>query len=188
MKTPVLETARLILRPVTLEDAPAIQRHFARWEIIRNLAPPVPWPYPDDGADTFLKNIALPQMRCGGGHSWAITLKAAGNECIGIIGFRFNAEESHGNRGFWLAEEHQGQGLMTEAITATNDYIFLDLKIDRFQVVNAKGNAASRRVKEKTGAKFLRMGELLHHSGETEAEIWEVTRENWLSLSSSPRK
>ena len=55
MDTPTLLTDRLTLRPLALSDAPAIQRHFNNWNIIRNLATVVPWPYPDDGAETFIK-------------------------------------------------------------------------------------------------------------------------------------
>lgn len=185
MKTPALETNRLILRPVTLEDAPAIQKHFGRWEIIQHMAPPVPWPYPKDGAITFLKNIALPQMERGEGHNWAITLKNMPDECIGVIGFRFLKKGQNENRGFWLAEEYWGQGIMTEAIAATNDFIFFELGIKKFTVISAKSNIASRRVKEKTGARFLRMTELEHHSGEKKAEIWEVMKEKWMEVKAS---
>lgn len=45
MQTPQLETERLILRPLALSDAPAIQRHFDNWNIIRHLSTVVPWPY-----------------------------------------------------------------------------------------------------------------------------------------------
>lgn len=55
MHTPVIQTPRLILRPLALTDAPAIQRHFNNWNIIKNLASVVPWPYPDDGAETFVR-------------------------------------------------------------------------------------------------------------------------------------
>ena len=55
MDTPTLQTGRLILRPLALSDAPAIQRHFNNWNIIQNLTSVVPWPYPDDGAETFIK-------------------------------------------------------------------------------------------------------------------------------------
>ena len=36
--TPTLQTERLILRPLALSDAPAIQRHFNNWNIIQHLA------------------------------------------------------------------------------------------------------------------------------------------------------
>ena len=55
MATPILTTERLMLRPLALSDAPAIQRHFNNWNIIRNLAAVVPWPYPADGAERFTK-------------------------------------------------------------------------------------------------------------------------------------
>gem|GEM_PF-4771929 len=50
---PTLETARLALRPVEMADAPAIQRLFPQWEIVRHLNAGVPWPYPEDGAESF---------------------------------------------------------------------------------------------------------------------------------------
>ena len=59
-ETPTLLTKRLILRPLTMSDAPAIQRHFNNWNIIQHLAQVVPWPYPEDGAVTF---IAAPARR-----------------------------------------------------------------------------------------------------------------------------
>lgn len=47
---PTLTAPRLILRPLELSDAPAVQAVFPRWEIVRFLAARVPWPYPPDGA------------------------------------------------------------------------------------------------------------------------------------------
>ena len=54
MNTPTLQTRRLTLRPLALSDAPAIQRHFNNWNIIQHLASVIPWPYPEDGAETFM--------------------------------------------------------------------------------------------------------------------------------------
>jgi RimJ/RimL family protein N-acetyltransferase len=39
-------TERLILRPLALADAAAIQELFPHWEIVRYLLNRVPWPYP----------------------------------------------------------------------------------------------------------------------------------------------
>jgi hypothetical protein len=41
----VLETPRLILCPLRLEDAVRTQEIFPRWEIVRYLNAIVPWPY-----------------------------------------------------------------------------------------------------------------------------------------------
>ena len=63
---------------------------------------------------------------------------------------------------------------MTEAVSAVNDFLFFKLGIESFIVANVKSNARSKRVKEKTGATFLRMDVLPHHTGESETEVWEV--------------
>lgn len=180
MKTPVLETERLILRPVTMGDAPSLQKHFNNWNIIQHLSMVVPWPYPDDGASGFLEHILLPAMTNGEAHAWAITIKDNGDELVGLVEYRTEkkADES-GNRGFWLSESYWGRGYMSEAITAIQDWLFFELQIDRMEVVNAITNPASRRVKEKTGAKFLRNGKLPHRSGEEDTEVWEITAESW---------
>ena len=75
METPVIETQRLILRPLALSDALAIQRHFNNWNVIRHLALVVPWPYPDDGAETFIKR-ELAKIAAGEEtYQWVLVLR-----------------------------------------------------------------------------------------------------------------
>lgn len=179
MKTPILETECLILRPVTLDDAPAIQKYFNNWDIVQHLATVIPWPYPDDGAESFVRDQCLPAMEKGESFVWVITLKSGDGEAIGVIDFHGRQRTGGGDRGFWIGVPFQGKGYMTEAIAATNDFLFFEAGIERFVVFNAKVNVRSRRVKEKTGAKFLEIVRLNHHSGTSETEKWEVTRENW---------
>jgi [ribosomal protein S5]-alanine N-acetyltransferase len=182
-ETPTIETRRLILRPLALSDAPAIQRHFNNWNIIRNLAAVVPWPYPDDGAETFVR-MQLEKIAAGEEiYQWVLALKAGDGEAIGNIRFVSEADQPKGNRGFWLAEPHWNRGLMTEAIAAVNDFVFLTLGIESFHVCNVVSNVASRRVKQKTGAEFVGYIKLAHHNGQTKSERWKVTRENWLGRS-----
>lgn len=59
---PTLHTDRLVLTPLRLEDAPAIQKLFPQWEVVRYLDRRVPWPYPEDGALVYVRDIALPAM------------------------------------------------------------------------------------------------------------------------------
>lgn len=180
METPVIQTQRLILRPMALSDAPAIQRHFNNWNIIRNLATVVPWPYPDDGAETFIKRE---QTKIAAGeeiYHWVLVLRSDDGEAIGNINFRPKSNGRKGNRGFWLAQPYWQMGLMTEAVSAVNDFVFLTLGLESFHVCNVASNVASRRVKQKTGAEFVGYIELPHHNGESRAEQWRVTREGWL--------
>ena len=165
---------------MALSDAPAIQRHFNNWNIIRNLAMVVPWPYPDDGAESFIKR-ELAKIAAGEEiHHWVLVLRACSGEAIGNINFRAQADGRKGNRGFWLAEPWWKQGLMTEAVAAVNDFAFLTLGLGSFYVCNVASNIASRRVKQKTGAEFVGYIELPHHNGESKSEQWLVTRESWL--------
>jgi RimJ/RimL family protein N-acetyltransferase len=181
MDTPTLQTRRLILRPLALSDAPAIQRHFDNWNIIQNLAYVVPWPYPGDGAETFVK-LQLSKIAAGEDiYQWVLVLRSGDGQAIGNIDFRPRGEGRKGNRGFWLAEPWWNQGLMTEAITAVNDFAFSTLGIESFHVCNVASNVASRRVKQKTGAVFVGTIELPHHNGQTRTERWKVSRESWLA-------
>jgi [ribosomal protein S5]-alanine N-acetyltransferase len=185
MDTPIIETQRLILRPLAHSDAPAIQRHFNNWNIIRNLASVVPWPYPDDGAETFIGQQLEKSAAAGEEiYQWVLVLKSGDGEAIGNIRFHPRPDEPKGNRGFWLAEPYWNQGLMTEAVASVNDFVFRTLGIESFHVCNVVANAASRRVKQKTGAEFVGYIELPHHNGQSKSERWKVTREGWLGRAS----
>ena len=179
--TPTIPTRRLVLRPLALSDAPAIQRHFNNWNIIRRLASVVPWPYPDDGAESFIRQ-QLEKIAAGEEiYQWVLVLRDGDGEAIGNISFRPRSGDPKGNRGFWLAEPYWSRGLMTEAISSVNDFAFGTLGIESFHVCNAVSNTASRRVKQKTGAEFVGIIELPHHDGQTKAERWKVSRESWLA-------
>ena len=185
MHAPTLQSARLILRPLALSDAPAIQRHFNNWNIIQNLASVVPWPYPDDGAASFIK-LMLSKIAAGEDiYQWVLVLRSGDGQAIGNIDFRPRADNRKGNRGFWLAEPWWNRGLMTEAIASVNEFAFSTLGIESFHVCNVASNAASRRVKQKTGAVFVGTIELSHHNGQTRTERWKVTRDSWVGRNSS---
>ncbi|HEX3917582.1 MAG TPA: GNAT family N-acetyltransferase [Caulobacteraceae bacterium] len=112
--TPVLETRRLILRPIRTEDAPAIQRNFERWEVVRLLTSRIPWPFPPDGAAANMPN-ALGEMARREQFHWAITLRGGTDVLIGYVNLWPDDGVSRDQRGFWLAPESRGRGLMGEA-------------------------------------------------------------------------
>lgn len=179
MKTPLLETERLILRPVCLDDAPAIQKHFNNWNIIQQLPKEVPWPYPDGAAEWYMTEDLFPRIESGDTHSWVLVIKDdPDQEAIGSVEFRLKKARD-GNRGFWLAEHHWGKGLMTEALHPIHEFVFGSLGVTEFTICNAIGNAKSTSVKKKTGAKMLGLVDLPHHNGIDRAELWEVTKETW---------
>ena len=108
--TDVLETRRLTLRPLMLEDAPRTQELFPQWKIVKYLNAIVPWPYPADGVLTYYRDVALPAIASGEQWVWTRRLKESPEEHIGIIHLR-RGENNH--RGFWLGLPWQGRGLMS---------------------------------------------------------------------------
>jgi threonine dehydratase/RimJ/RimL family protein N-acetyltransferase len=187
--TPTLETKRLILRPLAIEDADQVQILFPQWEIVRHLNAVVPWPYPPDGARTFFRDVALPAMARGDEWIWTIRPNGDPDRIIGSIGLKRSDDE---NRGFWLDPAWQGQGLMTEAANAVTDFWFDTLKFPVLRVPKAVANTASRRVSEKQGMRVVAVMERDYVSGRAQAEIWEVTAHEWrarrVALRLEPRR
>jgi len=177
MKTPTLETDRLILRPLTEDDAPRIQELFPHMEILRYMAAAIPWPYPDDGAISFVR-FCLAGMEREERFTWAITEKGGNDQLIGVIDlFPHNPDD---NRGFWLGLPYQGKGYMIEAVAAVNDFAFDVLGVDKLILNNAEGNVGSHRLKEKAGATILEINDDVPYVGGIFRQIrWTLTREQW---------
>jgi RimJ/RimL family protein N-acetyltransferase len=112
-----LETARLLLLPAQLSDAEQTQILFPQWEVVRYLANHVPWPYPPDGALTFLRDIALPAMERGDAWHWTLRLKSEPARMIGFISLMRTPEH---NRGFWLAPPWHGPGTDDRGVRRRN--------------------------------------------------------------------
>ena len=173
----ILETPRLILRPLRLEDAPAIQEHFPHWEIVQHLSTKIPWPYPSNGAEEFVK-CTLENVATTGNRFWAITEKGD-DALIGAISYLEGDGIPGSNRGFWLGLPWQGKGYMTEAATAFNDFVFDVLGCERLLFINSVLNPSSARIKEKTGARLLGIVQFEHLNGHPDSQQWELKAEDW---------
>lgn len=176
VELPTLSTHRLILRPLEMSDADMIQGIFSQWEIVRFMASFVPWPYPADGAITFLRDRALPAMHEGKEWHWSIRTKAAPEQLIGVISLK---AEHDNNRGFWVDPAWQGQGIATEACEAVTDYWFEVLGQPVLRVAKAIENTPSRRISESSGMRVIETDQKDYVSGRLPAELWEITREEW---------
>ena len=174
---PPIETARLILRPLALADAPQIQAVFPQWEIVKYLANVVPWPYPADGAETFIRR-ALEATEHGEAWHWAIRLKSDPEQIIGCVSLM---SVGPGNRGFWIAPPFQRQGYASEACDAVTEYWFQVLKMEKLRVPKALENVPSRRISEKQGMRVVAEEDHDYVSGRLRTEVWELTREEWQS-------
>jgi len=136
----------------------------------------IPWPYPSDGALTWIRDIALPAIARGDEWHWTIRLKTDAENLIGAIGLKKHETD---NRGFWIGREWQGQGLMTEAANAVTDYWFDTLKFPVLRVPKAIANVESRTISEKQGMRVIAAGPRDYVAGRLPAELWELTVEEW---------
>ena len=179
--TPVLHSERLTLRPIRLDDGPAMQKRFPQWEVVRYLNARTPWPYPADGGAAHARLCVERIARCEA-FNWAITLKGGDDELIGLMDLRPDDGVSREQRGFWIDPEFWGRGLMTEAAQLVTEYAFVELGWPHLWLDNAEANIGSHRIKEKQGAHIVdRVPDAPWVSGPDTKVVWLLTREDWLA-------
>ena len=146
---PTLETERLVLRPLTPQDAPALQRLAGRREIADTTIS-IPHPYSEEQARQWIAGAA-DLFAKGKAAGFGIQLKREGN-LIGSSGLRdIDAEHSQAELGFWMAVEWWGQGYATEAARAVVGFGFEQLGLNRIYAHHMVRNPASGRVLARIG-------------------------------------
>ena len=174
-----LMTERLLLIPLTADDAPQIQVLFPQWEIVRYLAAGFPWPFPEDGASRYVNNVALPAAANGTAWFWTIRLKTAPERVIGLITL---SDEVDNNRGFWLDPRWHRQGLMTEACRRVTDFWFNTLNREVLRAPKACDNSGSKKISHRSGMRLIRVEKKQFICGLLDAELWEITKAEWNAL------
>jgi len=150
-RLPVLETERLILRPLRMGDAgdlfayardPEVSRHVL-WDTHENIAQ----------SRQFLR-AAIRQYRRGMPGSFAIVLRASGR-MIGTVGFMWvNTDYKSAEVGYSLSRDYWNQGMMTEALRAVIAFGFDTLRLNRIEAQHETDNPASGRVMENVGMRL----------------------------------
>jgi 8-oxo-dGTP diphosphatase len=147
-RNPRLETARLILRPLSLADAPAIERHASDWEVSRYTNIPHPYP-PGAAAEWLVTRRDEPDKP----PLWGIELR--GGDLIGCIELRPESEPAGATVGFWIGKPFWGRGYAGEALARVVDHAFDELGVLRIEAGARPDNHASIRVQEKLGFRFV---------------------------------
>jgi ribosomal-protein-serine acetyltransferase len=96
------------------------------------------------------------QLAANNGFQCAIL---ADDTIIGVVGFHA-VDWTNGSTsiGYWLAENRQGRGTMTDAVRALTDHAFRELRLNRVEIRVAVKNLRSRAIPERLG--FEREGVL----------------------------
>ncbi len=145
----VIETPRLILRHLTLEDTEALATIYED-PIVMKFFPSTQ--SPEETKQTIEKIIKRYKQHGYDFGLWA-TIYKPDNQFIGRCGVKplIDNECSELEMAYLLAKEYWGMGLATEAACAIRDYGFEKIGCNRLISLIDHGNIASQKVALKTG-------------------------------------
>lgn len=148
MRTPTLETDRLLLRPFRREDAEAV---FACWESDPDVAKYMFWTSHNDIQKTKeWISFELEQITSDNWFRWAVILKDT-NELMGTGLIYFEEEYNLFEIGYNFGKQYWGKGYATETMQAIISFAKDTLGVKELVGRYAKENSASGNVMKKLG-------------------------------------
>ena len=172
----IIETNRLLLRPLELQDAKAMFEMDTNPNVHKYL-----WQNPTKTIDENIKVIEMVQKQYNENNigRFATILKES-NEFIGWTGIKFVTDHiENGNTNFYdygyrLNEKFWNKGFDTEASIAWLEYGFNTMKIDVMNAYTHSENGASNHILQKVGFNFI------ENYPDNEGVIWK-----WWQMESS---
>lgn len=151
---PILETERLIIRPITLDDLQGFYEMDSQPEVHTYLKKEPATAIED--TKLVIEDL-LNQYQQHGTARVAVVEKST-NQFIGWTGFKFMDEETNGkiyflDFGYRFRKETWGKGYATEAALACMDFYHQHLSHFQLHAMTDIDNKASRNVLEKAGFK-----------------------------------
>lgn len=153
----ILETERLLMRPLALTDAEAMFAMDSNPNVHKYL-----WQKPCLNIEESIATIEFVQKQYETNKigRFATLLKETG-EFIGWTGIKFVTEQpENGNINFYdygyrLNEKFWGKGYASEATLAWFDHGFNQMKIDKMNAYAHAENGASNHILQKSGMQFI---------------------------------
>jgi Acetyltransferases, including N-acetylases of ribosomal proteins len=179
----ILETERLVLRPLTLADAAVA---FHGWTGDAEVAEYVSWlpHYSIEDTVKWIDEIKwaddISEMDC---FIWGFVLKETG-ELIGSGGLIWEEDWQLYQVGYNIMKTYWGRGFTTEAMRTVLAFAADELGLKKLAGGHAKENIGSRRVLEKLGFVYDRDDITPHVDG---TKVFD-SREYYLDLSAEGRK
>ena len=180
----VLEAPRLRLRRLTEDDVLALVREADNWNIARYTAL-IPHPYTASDAAKFIDG-ALVDRNGNTRHVFALETRIGGH-LIGCI--EVNMGEGGDTFGYWIGENHWGQGYATEAALAMSRFAFQSAGKRELCAAVHPDNLGSARVLEKAGFVYDRVDTSLPgRCSDVEARIFVLKAEDWFEREAAKPK
>lgn len=170
-----LETNRLILRALTLEDLEAFYAYCKK----ETIGPNAGWrPHTNIEESSRILNMMISENEV-----WGIELKE-NHQLIGTLGLHVrNFDNALANRkeiGYVLDDTYWGYGYMTEAVKEVLRHAFVDQELSEVVVGHAVSNDRSRRVIEKVGFIYTHDEERDHYDGtKILIKMYILNQETW---------
>ena len=145
---PVLESSRLVLRPLRRQDAKDIFAYASDPEVARYVL----WEPHKSVSDTrgYIRYMRALYRR-GLPGSWAVALRDSGR-VIGTIGFMWYSDANCAAEvGYSFSRDSWNKGYATEALNSVIRSVFASLPVNRLEAQHDVRNPASGRVMEKCG-------------------------------------
>ena len=145
---PNLETERLLLRRVNESDVNEVFALRSNPETMKYIPRPLV-----KTIDDALEHIAMinAKIENNEGINWAITYKGS-PKLIGILGhYRIKTEHHRAEIGYMLHKEHNGKGIITEAVQEVVKYGFNEMKLHSIEAIIDPENFGSEKVLQKCG-------------------------------------
>jgi RimJ/RimL family protein N-acetyltransferase len=172
-----LTTARLLLRPFKLGDAPDVAR-IAGDARIADTTLRIPHPYPEGAAEAWIgTHETLRESRVAS--VLAIT-ELRGGALVGAIGLEIAEGGREAELGYWVAPDNWDSGYATEAAAAMLAHAFSDaFSIERVIARYFLRNPASGRVLEKAGMRDVEAVTVYKGDREEAAMLRAITAAEW---------
>lgn len=147
----VYETERLIIRPISLEDADLIFELYNMPKFIKFIGDRNINSLAD--AENYIEAKFLPQFEKSGFGNYLIELKE-GNVKIGGVGIFEREGLDIVDIGFSVLERFEGKGYMFEAARKVKSIGMDDFGLSKISAITVKDNFSSQKLIERLGLKF----------------------------------
>lgn len=176
---PTLETPRLRLRRLTMDDAVAVFEYARDEEVARY----VTWPAHQsiEDARRFLE-LVTGQLERGEVAPWGMELRTE-HRLIGSTGYIWwQPAHARAELGWAMARPYWNQGLMTEAVKACIAFGFARMGLNRIEARCRLENGASERVMQKAGMTFEGIARqmMLMKGNYVDLKVYSILREEHL--------
>lgn len=174
---PEIETERLLLRKLTLDDVDDVFAYASDPEV----AAMTTWePHASrDDSLAFLTGVQR-WYHDGDGGPWGIVIKDVGR-VVGTVGLSVISWHARAELGYAIGKQWWGRGITAEASRAVLRYGFETLGLNRIEARCLPENAASERVMQKLGMTYEgRLREHMYAKGRfDDFKMYSILRREW---------